>query len=270
TKDASITQLTDVQGGVTSLSWSRQNDRLVFSAFNRGGFDVFTVKEPLSLDPVLERLRRQAPQTVLSVESARAAGPDSAAQETTHGALAGAWPDTLSTVDTVRVARPAKPRFGPWTRDSLELAHGWQEPPAWEGGSRERFPTGADTMPRLPTLSPQLGTPRLFSDRNFGFLLSASYPFDRFRRLELGYTQMFVDRTFFAEDELGFFQTGKEFRSVSSPTVSLIHDNALFGYYGPVNGQRSNLTFSPSFAWFDNGLAYRPVTLDPRRYRALN
>src|SRR5436309_5995326 len=374
TKDASITQLTDVQGGVTSLSWSRQNDRLVFSAFNRGGFDVFTVKEPLSLDPVLERLRRQAPQTVLSVESARAAGPDSAAQETTHGALAGAWPDTLSTVDTVRVARPAKPRFGPWTRDSLELAHGWQEPPAWEGGSRERFPTGADTMPRLPTLSPlverggpfavsdsvlsqkpapyrvhlapdyagggfyasnvgfigasefvfsdflgnhnvyvstdvfsnslsetnalviynylprrwdlgagvfhfknyfssqvttlgeQLGTPRLFSDRNFGFLLSASYPFDRFRRLELGYTQMFVDRTFFAEDELGFFQTGKEFRSVSSPTISLIHDNALFGYYGPVNGQRSNLTFSPSFAWFDNGLAYRTVTLDTRRY----
>ena len=51
TADGSITQLTDVQGGVTSLSWSRAGDRLVFSAFDRGGFDVFAVREALSLDP---------------------------------------------------------------------------------------------------------------------------------------------------------------------------------------------------------------------------
>jgi hypothetical protein len=45
-EDSTFTQLTDVLGGIQSLSWSRQNDRLVFSAFNRGGFDVFAVKEP--------------------------------------------------------------------------------------------------------------------------------------------------------------------------------------------------------------------------------
>ena len=43
-------------------------------------------------------------------------------------------------------------------------------------------------------------------------------------------------------------------------------DNALFGYYGPVNGSRYNLSFTPSFAWFPNGLAYRTVTLDTRKY----
>src|SRR6185437_5780692 len=37
--DSSVTQLTDVLGGVQSLTWSRQNDRLVFSAYNRAGFD---------------------------------------------------------------------------------------------------------------------------------------------------------------------------------------------------------------------------------------
>ena len=70
-------------------------------------------------------------------------------------------------------------------------------------------------------LGEQLGTPRLFSERNYGALISASYPFDRFRRMELGYTQMFVERTFFVEDANGLvYENGKEFRSVSSPSVS--------------------------------------------------
>ena len=61
-------------------------------------------------------------------------------------------------------------------------------------------------------------------------------------------------------------QAATEYRSVTSPSVSLVGDNTLFGYYGPVNGQRYNLTYSPSFAWFDNGLAYQTVTFDARRY----
>ncbi|HKQ57630.1 MAG TPA: hypothetical protein VJY35_07155, partial [Candidatus Eisenbacteria bacterium] len=84
--DSSITQLTDVLGGVKSLSWSRENDRLVFSSFNRGGFDVFAVKEPLSTDAVLARLRRQAPKAVLSLaEAAREADRDTTPPPPTLG-----------------------------------------------------------------------------------------------------------------------------------------------------------------------------------------
>ena len=64
--DSSVTQLTDVRGGIQSLSWSRQNDRLVFSAFCRGGYDVFSVREPLSVDAVVTRLKRQSPGSVLA------------------------------------------------------------------------------------------------------------------------------------------------------------------------------------------------------------
>jgi hypothetical protein len=338
---------------------------------------VFAVKEPLSLDPVLERLRRQAPQTVLSVAGAHAAESDTVAPALSRGALAGSWPDTFTVADTMQ---SRSRRFGPRTEgdgraDSiravpLQLA----EPPPWMAGEGRRFPVPLDSLRPLPTLSPlverggpfavsdsvlsqeprryrvrfapdyagggfyasgsrfigaseivlsdflgnhsfyvttdvfsnslaetnalvvynylprrwdlgvglfhfknyfssrvttlgeQLGAPRIFSERNFGLLVSASYPFDRFRRAEFGLTQMFVDRTFFEEDAFGFFETGKEFRSVSSPSISLVSDNTLFGYYGPVNGQRYNLSFSPSFAWFDNGLAYRTVSLDARRY----
>src|SRR5437867_3317634 len=120
---------------------------------------------------------------------------------------------------------------------------------------------------QVTTLGEQLGGPRLFSERNFGLLLSASYPFDRFRRVEFNFTQMFVERKFFLEDGTGsFVQVGRQFRSVSAPSVSLVRDNTLFGLYGPVNGHRYNLTLSPSLPWFENGLAYHTVTFDDRRY----
>jgi outer membrane protein assembly factor BamA len=119
----------------------------------------------------------------------------------------------------------------------------------------------------VTTLGEPLGRLRDFSERNYGLLLSAAYPFDRFHRVELNFSQIFVERVFYERDLFGdFFRSSSEFRSVSSPSVSLIGDNALFGYYGPVNGQRYNLSFSPSFAWFENGLAYRTVTVDVRRY----
>src|SRR5207245_6035695 len=104
-------------------------------------------------------------------------------------------------------------------------------------------------------------------ERTFGALLEASYPFDRFHRADLNMIQMFVERKFFDEDVLGdIVETGRQYRSVSSPALSLVGDNALFGYYGPVNGQRYNLTWSPALPWFRNALAYQTVTFDARRY----
>jgi outer membrane protein assembly factor BamA len=120
---------------------------------------------------------------------------------------------------------------------------------------------------RVTQLGENFGSPKLFSDRSFGGLVSAAYPFDRFRRIEFNVTQMFVDRQFFDESVFGtIFETEREFRSVTSPSVSLVGDNALFGYYGPVNGARYNLTYAPSLGVFRNGLEYQTVTLDTRRY----
>ncbi|HTK30518.1 MAG TPA: hypothetical protein VL332_01040 [Candidatus Saccharimonadaceae bacterium] len=379
TRDSSFTQLTDVTGGISSLSWSRRNDRLVFSAYNTGGFDVFAVTEPLSLDPVVGRLRKQNPLAVLSAEDAARGSTDSTLIAPSHGALAGAWPDTLTAgrnavahVDSLGArSQPAERPTPPADRPRHD------EPPAWAGDyPHASFPVRQDTVPairvtvplvdhggpfalpdsvlgqkparyavrlapdyagggfyggtgfgfvgstqlqfsdflgdqniyvatdvfsqslsetnalaiynylprrwdygvglfhfknyyssRVTTLGEALGSPRVFSERNFGLLLTSSYPFDRFRRAEFNFTQMFVERDFFAQDALGFYyQTGKQYRSVTSPSVSLVGDNALGGYYGPVNGGRYNVTYSPSFAVTDKGLAYQSVTLDSRRY----
>ncbi len=371
--ERSYVQLTDVLGGVQSLSWSRQNDRLVFAAFNRGGFDVFAVREPLSLDAVFERLRRRSPGAVLDSATARSAPADSAAPPPRVAALARTLPDSVTvTHEDSTLAFPATGGLGPpaGTRRSGRGAiddrfagetrlpvpmdtvaaivprialveHGGpfalpdsvlaQRPsryhvrlaPDYAGGGfyagsgfgfvgstqfafsdflgdhslyvatdlfsssisetnalvvysylKRRVDFGAGLFhfkdyfsSQVTTLGEQLDGTRLFSERTFGGLVTASYPFDRFRRAELNLTQMFVDRQFFAEDDAGnFFKSTRQYRAVTSPSLSLIGDNALFGYYGPVNGQRWNLTYAPAFAVLHDALQYQTVTFDARRY----
>ena len=375
-----ITQLTDVIGGVSNLSWSRLNDRLVFSAYNHEGIDVFAVKVPLSLEEVVTRIRREHPYASMTTEEAAVAPADSVHESPPRGALAGAWPDSLTvpsdtlsnTLDAHRASEPAR-------RDSLgPILPVLGEPPAWSGGGyaqglapapdtlrplpstmaiadhggpfalpdsvlgqrplpyRSRLAldyagsaltaatgygfTGAaqflfsdflgnrslyiaadlfggsidqtnalaifSYLPlrwdlslgvfhfnnyysgRLTTLGEQLSQPRLFSERNFGGLVGLSYPFDRFRRIDFLLTQTFLERQFYEQDVFGdYVVTSRQFRSISSPSVSLVSDNALWGYYGPVNGHRTNVTWAPAFGWFQHALAYQTVTLDARNYQ---
>jgi Tol biopolymer transport system component len=385
----SFTQLTDVLGGVSSLSWSRQDDRLVFSAFRRGGYDVFAVREPVSVDAVLARLRREMPQAVASETGVRSSPPDTVRAVPLRGALAVTWPESLlagpasrawhdSTAarDTLGgLAGPRHPREGPGAGEGERL-----QPLTLESteASRERssFAVYGDTVPVLPTRAPlrerggafalsdsllaqhprpyhvrfatdyvgagilaatglgfagnaafvfgdflgdqqlhlaadlfggsldetnvlavysylprrwdfsvglfhfknyyssrvtttgeALTSPRLFSEGSVGGLVGVSRPFDRFRRLDLTYTQMFVQRTFYDSGDLRDLpSTGRRYESVSSPAASLVGDHALWGPTGPVNGGRYNLTYSPSLAWFPNGLAYHTLTFDARRY----
>ena len=377
----SFTQLTEVLGGVSSLSWSRQDDRLVFSAFNRGGYDVFAVREPVSVDAVLARLRREMPQAVVSEAGVLQATADGARAAPPRGALAEAWrAEPGAARDSV--VRFAGARPGPAVSSGLDttgvrpLRRDLVLLPSETGSRRSTFAVYGDTVPVLPTRTPlierggpfalpdsvlaqpptpyrvrfspdyagggllaatgfgfvgsaalafsdflgdqrfylaadlfggpleetnalllysylprrwdftaglfhfknyhsarvtgtgeALGSPRLFSERTFGALLEASRPFDRFHRLDFAFTQMFVERTFFEEDVRGeVARAGRRYESVSAPSLSLVGDNTLWGSTGPVNGGRSNLTFSPSFGWLARGLSYRTATLDARRY----
>jgi len=377
--DRSVTQLTDVLGGISSVSWSRQNDRLVYAAFDRGGWDLFAVQEPLSVDAVMQRLKRKAPEAVMTVETAARPAPHDSLPAPEHGALAAGWPDSVSAPDTslaVGRQRPAGPRS--------PLPPIAAEPPPWNNPGMESLPSGPlmgftpvpDTAAALPvhtplterggpfalgdsvlsqkpapyrwhfgaesanggfaaatgfgfigstsllfsdflgdrnlfvamdvfpgsleetnalaiysylprrwdwsgglfhfknyfqsrvtTLGEQLSSAQIFSERNFGGLGELSYPFDRFRRVDMQFTQMFVERTFYVQDAFGNYYRGpRKYRSVTSPSLSLVGDNSLSSYYGPVNGSRYNLTYSPSFDVFPNGMQYHTLSLDFRRY----
>jgi hypothetical protein len=376
--EGTITQLTDVLGGVTSLSWSRQNDRMVFSAFDRGGWDVFAVQEPLSSDGVMMRLQRETPAAVLTVAQAEEPAPRDTVAAPARGALAIAWPDSVTVPDSTLSLGRRRPE-GP--RASLPPVS--DEPPAWSGdrdgmmgggmpmppappdtgaGLPERTPLvdtggpfalpdsllGQDPEPyhwklgaeqanggfaaatgygfigstsllfsdflgdrnlfiatdvfpgsleetnalaiysylprrwdwsagvfhfknyfqsRVTTLGEQLSSAQVFSERTFGGLGQLSYPFDRFRRTDLEFTQMFVQRTFYVRDVFGDYVRGNTtYRSVTSPSASLVGDNSLSGYFGPVNGSRYNLNYSLALPAFHNSLAYQTLSFDYRKY----
>ena len=375
--DSTITQLTDLTGGVLSLSWSRVNDRLVFAAFDRGGYDIYAVQEPLSSPAVLARLQQHVPEAVAAAATTRDPLPERPRAPRGRGALLGSWPDSTSTPDTT-MTMGGRGSYGP--RAEMMAARG--EPPAWGGGFGGGYPTplpdleldstktkrpsltplierggpfalsdsvlsqkpipfrwrlapeavqvGAlaassygfagstqlvfsdflgdhslylagdvfsnsiqdvnilalySVLPRrldwsvggfhfknyyqsrVTTLGEQLSGAQLFSARSFGALAGLRYPIDRFRRLEVQATQMFVEEQFFQQRSNGdFIRANREFRTVSSPSVSVVGDNSLFGEFGPVNGRRWNITYSPSFAIFPNSLAYQTVSADRRSY----
>ena len=377
----SFTQLTDALDGVSSLSWSRQDDRLVVSAFNRGGHDVFAVREPVSVDAVLARLRRELAEAMVGEAGVLQATADGAGSIPLRGApteapraepgagrdsvigCIGARPGSAKPVELdttgMRPARrdrawlPSKvgsqcptfpvygdsapvlaPRTLPVERDgpfALPESVLAQTPSPYRMGCSPDYALGgilgatgfgfvggaalafsdflgdqrlclaADLFggsieetnglflysylprrwdftaglfhfmdcrsARVTGAGEALRGPLLFSERSFGALFEASWPFDRFRRLGVAFTQVFVEPTCFEEDALGEpARTGCRNESVSAPSLSLVGDNTLWGSTGPVSGGRSNLTFSPSLAWRARGLSCWTATLDTRRY----
>src|SRR4029077_6221000 len=119
----------------------------------------------------------------------------------------------------------------------------------------------------VSTLGEEFAGVRNYTERTLGVTARTAYPFSRFKRFELNFNQEFLVRTFYDEDFSGnFVEVGRDHRSVTEPSVSLVGDNALFGYYGPVNGHRYELTASSSFPVFQDALEYQTYTYDTRRY----
>ena len=97
-------------------------------------------------------------------------------------------------------------------------------------------------------------------DRNFGVSLYLSRPFDRYRRLDLSMTYLGVDRKDVTYG-LDFFQ-----RRVLVSGLQYVKDTALWGYTGPVNGQRSMISLLASPDIGANSLDFRTVSVDFRKY----
>jgi Tol biopolymer transport system component len=383
TTDSSFVQLTDLVGGVFSLSWARETDRLVFSALNEGGWDIFESKVALGEDSVVTRLKRERRTSVRDAIAMAEPAPMAAVPPMSGGlgALAPTWPDTVVAPQTLLAERPTHgddpkdPKAPPdsvlysgghagaisvkgqWPNpnphvdslppvgnvaviDSSRAAQPFalpdsimkQKPAAYRpqfaadfagggfqynsgfgfAGSTQlsisdflgdrRLQVGADIfssslrqmnllalytyLPKrtdygigayhfnnyffstVTALGERFSQPRYFNDETFGVLATASYPFDRFHRIDFALTQMLVNRSFFDISQEGLTSqiSGQERRLVTAPSATLVHDNTVFGYSGPVSGTRSFVNFSPALRVFDNSMQYETVILDYRRY----
>jgi hypothetical protein len=291
------TRLTEQLGGVSSLSWSRQDDQLVFSAFDRGGYDVFALRQPVSVDAVLDRLRRERGRAIslsapvdsgpvppvepggpfVPAESALVQGPSRyrgrlAPDRASVGVLAASGFGFTGTAQVEFSDLPGRQRLRldadvlgrPLDETSARLVYG-RRAGRWEVRVglfhlRETCASGTTTTGEA------LGSALVFPGRSFGALLEASRPFDRFRRLDLELSQARVERHAVDGEEPG---APRGYESVTSPAVALVGDDARWGRTGPVNGARYHVAFTPAFLGPGHGPAYRSVTLDARRYREL-
>lgn len=87
----------------------------------------------------------------------------------------------------------------------------------------------------------------LYRFRNFGVIASASYPFNRFYRMDgslslMSVTSENLDNIFVPMDKATYFV----------PALSFVHDNTLWGYTSPIEGTRYSIT-----AFGDPGLSRR-------------
>ena len=77
----------------------------------------------------------------------------------------------------------------------------------------------------------------LYRFTNFGFVLSASYPFDRFHRIDAGLSLLGV-----TAENLDNINVPSDKATYIVPSVSYVKDNTFFGYTSPIEGTRYNLT----------------------------
>jgi Tol biopolymer transport system component len=316
--DSSLTQLTDVLGGAFSPDWSG-SDRLAFTVFSEGGWDVYVAKEPLSLEAVMEELVAEGRIREVVDEPATASGwmgprllppplealeggTDTLWAEDDAGAVAS-LPGSLA----VASATPYRIRFSPdW------ITGGFQYTSAFGfGGNTEislsdflgnhRFYIASDFFSsveetdvlavyyylprrldlgvgvfhyksyyysRTTTLGEEFSEEKYFSDRNYGFMALASYPFGKFQRVDLDLTHLSVDRVFYEYDpDFGvFYEVSARTRRMLSPGITFVGDTVKWGIYGPASGSRWAISYSAGLDISDESMAFRTVWTDLRKY----
>ncbi len=103
--------------------------------------------------------------------------------------------------------------------------------------------------------------------RHYGFDVTTSLPFNRFRRLDLGLTANKVEHTRYLLQSNGVWSPDTvDVLATIMPRVGYVWDNAEWDYLHPVNGWRANVGVSASPKWKESGIAFQTLTFDLRRY----
>jgi outer membrane protein assembly factor BamA len=97
--------------------------------------------------------------------------------------------------------------------------------------------------------------------RQYGFGLSASYPFNKFNRVEGSLTWMNV-----SQENLDNPLIPMRDRSLIMPNVGFVHDNTLWGMWSPVRGSRYEVRAFGSPGFGSRSLTFASVTFDYRKY----
>ena len=104
----------------------------------------------------------------------------------------------------------------------------------------------------------------LYRFRNYGVTGTASYPLNKFNRIEFGISWFNITR-----DNLDYSFIPSQRRSLILPSISYVHDTSLWGLISPANGRRYNISLMMSPKIGEDALGFYTITADYRRYYKL-
>ncbi|MDX9758139.1 MAG: biopolymer transporter Tol [Bacteroidota bacterium] len=97
--------------------------------------------------------------------------------------------------------------------------------------------------------------------RQYGFGLTASYPIDKFNRIDGSLTWMNV-----SQENLDNPMVPSSGVSLVVPNIGYVHDNTLWGMWSPVRGSRSEIRLFGSPGLGSTSLSFASLTFDYRKY----
>lgn len=289
-------RLTNVLGGIQHASYAARSDRLVFSAFHAAGYDLYaadqfrsdwsrrqrggTPPQPVASAPP-PLIARTSPRDTLRFDpdriglisdyrprfrlDASRAGAGGDVYWTTAGGLG--FLNLISLTDDLGDRRLdfLVNFYGAVDNSDLAASYTYLRR-RWNltGGA---FLFNNYYSSAITTIGELLTEDTLFRERNYGFYGRLSYPFSIFRRLDLDLQILNSDRTVYGVDDFGFLVPVEARRSrLLQPSLSFVHDNALYGLHGPLAGSRWAFSYARGLPLSTSSLDRWTFVADVRKY----
>ncbi|HSG28531.1 MAG TPA: BamA/TamA family outer membrane protein, partial [Candidatus Krumholzibacterium sp.] len=99
-------------------------------------------------------------------------------------------------------------------------------------------------------------------ERRYGVMGGLSYPFSKFRRVDLQTIFKYMER----DDDITWLGQSEGKATLISNYLSFTDDNIVWGVGGPLNGHRANLTMGKTFDLSGGDYESRTLILDVRNY----
>ena len=107
--------------------------------------------------------------------------------------------------------------------------------------------------------------------RHYGLQGFISHPFSRFQRFDYGLSWHNINYAILEQrvdefTQIHYVTTYSSKYSTILPMVSWVYDNSVFGFTGPIDGFRQNMSFTMSPGYGSDNLKFQTLKMDMRKY----